>query len=89
MAHDLIWAGGLCAGCDICAQGPVVLMALASCTTGEGSAATVQQEEAKPWEDDGTLPTDAGGMMPFYFTDAHEEPNNPGTLHLFGKVHGW
>lgn len=39
--------------------------------------------------DDGSLPTDAEGLMPFFFMDAHEEANTPGTLHLFGKASLW
>ena len=36
--------------------------------------------------DDGTLPTDAAGNLPFYLIDAHEEQNMPGTVFLLGKV---
>ena len=36
--------------------------------------------------DDGTLPTDAAGNLPFYLIDAHEEQSMPGTIFLLGKV---
>ena len=55
-------------------------------TAHAGEAGAAAEEEAKPWVDDGSLPTDSNGTLPFYFFDAHEEPNAPGTLHFFGKV---
>ena len=48
---------------------------------GGGSAA-----EAKEWVDDGSLPVDGGGALPFFFLDAHEEAASPDRLFLFGKV---
>lgn len=44
------------------------------------------KEEEKVWVDDGTLPLGEGGVLPFYFMDAHEEPGAPDTVYLFGKV---
>ena len=44
-----------------------------------------QEEEAKEWVDDGSLPLE-DGKLPFFLLDAHEEPGTPGTLYLFGKV---
>ena len=45
------------------------------------------EDAAEPaWVDDGTLPTDAAGNLPFYLIDAHEEQNMPGTVFLLGKV---
>lgn len=35
-------------------------------------------EEEKPWVDDGTLPLDGEGNLPFYFLDAVEEPARTG-----------
>ena len=46
------------------------------------------KEEEPAWEDDGTLPVDASGSLPFFCVDAHEEHSTPGTLYLLGKVHG-
>eukprot|EP00803_Ostreobium_quekettii_P010532 evm.model.scf_244.12 EVM.evm.TU.scf_244.12 scf_244:99156-114216(+) len=43
-------------------------------------------KEEKPWVDDGTLPLDGEGNLPFYFLDAIEEPTRPGVVYLFGKV---
>jgi hypothetical protein len=43
-------------------------------------------EDAQPWEDDGSLPLDAEGSLPFYFIDAHEEASTSGTVYMFGKV---
>lgn len=65
------------------------------------STATVQQgqvecafvdedgSEAQPetaWKDDGSLPLDSQGQLPFFLLDAHEETSTPGLVHLFGKV---
>lgn len=44
------------------------------------------EEEAREWVDDGTLPVDKDGNMPFYFLDAHEGARLPETVYLFGKV---
>ena len=41
---------------------------------------------ATEWVDDGSLPVDGGGALPFFFLDAHEEPATPDRLFLFGKV---
>ena len=38
------------------------------------------------WVDDGSLPVDGEGTLPFYMLDAHEEYGAPGTVYLFGKV---
>ncbi len=46
----------------------------------------VKEEPAAEWVDDGSLPLDGEGNLPFYFLDAHEEPSQPGVVHLFGKV---
>ena len=42
-------------------------------------------EEAE-WKDDGSMPLNKEGGLPFYFLDAHEEANAPHTVYLFGKV---
>jgi hypothetical protein len=42
--------------------------------------------EEVEWEDDGSLPLEKDGGLPFYFLDAHEEPHVPHTVYLFGKV---
>ena len=49
-------------------------------------AGMVKEEAAADWVDDGSLPLDGDGLLPFYFLDAHEEPSQPGVVHLFGKV---
>ena len=36
--------------------------------------------------DDGSLPLDPDGQLPFFFLDAHEEPGVPGVVYVFGKV---
>ncbi|KAK9810187.1 hypothetical protein WJX72_006462 [[Myrmecia] bisecta] len=54
--------------------------------SGEVQEGMEEAAPEKPWEDDGTLPTDAEGSLPFFFIDAHEEPAAPGTVYLFGKV---
>ena len=41
---------------------------------------------ATKWVDDGSLPVDGSGALPFFFLDAHEEPATPDRLFLFGKV---
>ena len=41
---------------------------------------------ATEWVDDGSLPVDGGGALPFFFLDAHEEPATPDRLFLFGKA---
>ena len=38
------------------------------------------------WHDDGSLPLDGEGQLPFYLLDAHEELAQPGVVYLFGKV---
>eukprot|EP00884_Botryococcus_braunii_P011316 jgi/Botrbrau1/20185/Bobra.0173s0083.2 len=42
--------------------------------------------EAPAWVDDGSLPLDGDGKLPFYFMDAHEEASTPATIYMFGKV---
>lgn len=49
----------------------------------DGGAAAA---EAKEWVDDGSLPVDGGGALPFFFLDAHEEAATPDRLFLFGKA---
>ena len=44
---------------------------------------------AKEWADDGSLPVDGEGTLPFYMLDAHEEIGAPGTVYLFGKARHW
>ena len=45
---------------------------------------------AREWADDGSLPVDGQGTLPFYMLDAHEEIGVPGTVYLFGKArHGF
>lgn len=46
-------------------------------------ATDVPQQE---WQDDGSLPLDGEGQLPFYLVDAHEELAQPGVVFLFGKV---
>ncbi|KAK9841868.1 hypothetical protein WJX81_008187 [Elliptochloris bilobata] len=56
---------------------------------GEGAgeeAAGAAVADGKEWVDDGSLPVDGGGALPFFFLDAHEEPATPDRLFLFGKV---
>ncbi len=48
-----------------------------------GAEATAADRE---WVDDGSLPVDGEGNLPFFFLDAHEEPAQPDTVFLFGKV---
>ena len=51
---------------------------------GEAGAAPVS---ALPeWVDDGSLPVEGDGQLPFYLLDAHEEFAQPGVVFLFGKV---
>lgn len=38
------------------------------------------------WKDDGSLPLDGEGQLPFFLVDAHEESARPGDVFLFGKV---
>lgn len=38
------------------------------------------------WTDDGSLPLDSQGQLPFFLLDAHEEAATPGLVYLFGKV---
>lgn len=45
------------------------------------------EEEGKEWVDDGSLPLDKDGNLPFYFLDAHEDARLAQTVYLFGKVH--
>ena len=45
-----------------------------------------EAEAEVEWKDDGSLPLDGQGQLPFYLVDAHEEHSNPGCLYLFGKV---
>ena len=69
-----------------------------TCSSGQGLQACMlqhaesgglsegkQEEEAKEWVDDGSLPLE-DGKLPFFLLDAHEELGTPGTLYLFGKV---
>ncbi len=49
----------------------------------------VDGSEAQPetaWKDDGSLPLDSQGQLPFFLLDAHEEASTPGLVYLFGKV---
>lgn len=50
----------------------------------DGKGAEMQAEQE--WKDDGSLPLDSQGQLPFYLIDVHEEHSNPGCLYLFGKV---
>ena len=50
----------------------------------DGKDAEAQAEQE--WKDDGSLPLDSQGQLPFYLIDVHEEHSNPGCLYLFGKV---
>ena len=54
------------------------------CADEDGKAAEAEAEVE--WKDDGSLPLDGQGQLPFYLVDAHEEHSNPGSLYLFGKV---
>ena len=45
------------------------------------------KEQEPDWVDDGTLPVDSAGSLPFFCIDAHEEHSTPGTLYFLGKVH--
>ena len=47
---------------------------------------TTTPSSTMEWMDDGTLATNADGQLPFFFLDAYEEMNQPGTAFLFGKV---
>ena len=38
------------------------------------------------WTDDGSLPLDSQGQLPFFLLDAHDEIATPGLVYLFGKV---
>lgn len=38
------------------------------------------------WTDDGSLPLNSQGQLPFFLLDAHEETATPGLVYLFGKV---
>ena len=44
------------------------------------------QEMEEQFVDDGSLPLDENGALPFYFLDAHEEHSSPDLVYLFGKV---
>ena len=44
------------------------------------------QEMEEEFVDDGSLPLDENGALPFYFLDAHEEHSTPDLVYLFGKV---
>lgn len=35
---------------------------------------------------DASLPLDASGHLPFFFVDAYENPDAPGSVYLFGKI---
>lgn len=50
----------------------------------DASGAEAQPEAV--WTDDGSLPLDSQGQLPFFLLDAHEEIATPGTVYLFGKV---
>lgn len=58
----------------------------AAASKGMLDTATTSGALGEPWENDGTLPVDTDGALPFYFVDAHEEHGQPGTVFLFGKV---
>ena len=51
-----------------------------------GGADTPGPAAEQEWKDDGSLPVDGEGVLPFYLIDAHEEPAQPGAVFLFGKV---
>ncbi|KAL3140237.1 hypothetical protein ABBQ38_004511 [Trebouxia sp. C0009 RCD-2024] len=50
----------------------------------DASGAEAQIEAV--WTDDGSLPLDSQGQLPFFLLDAHEETATPGLVYLFGKV---
>lgn len=52
---------------------------------GAGADADAAPAPAE-WVDDGSLPLDGEGQLPFYILDAHEELAQPGVVYLFGKV---
>lgn len=66
-------------------------MALLQCSWRivEFAFADEDGSEAQPetaWKDDGSLPLDSQGQLPFFLLDAHEEASTPGLVYLFGKV---
>ena len=52
----------------------------------EEDLATITQDAAPVTFNGVELPKDADGSIPFFFMDAHEERESPGTLFLFGRV---
>lgn len=56
---------------------------------GDAAAGDSAAADAAPlaeWQDDGSLPLDSEGQLPFFLIDAHEELAQPGVVFLFGKV---
>ncbi len=54
------------------------------CPYADEDGSEAQPETA--WKDDGSLPLDSQGQLPFFLLDAHEEASTPGLVYLFGKV---
>ena len=54
------------------------------CAFADEDGSEAQPETA--WKDDGSLPLDGQGQLPFFLLDAHEEASTPGLVYLFGKV---
>jgi len=54
------------------------------CAYADEDSSEAQPETA--WKDDGSLPLDSQGQLPFFLLDAHEEASTPGLVYLFGKV---
>jgi hypothetical protein len=50
------------------------------------TGAEVAPSPLPEWKDDGSLPLDGEGQLPFFLVDAHEESARPGDVFLFGKV---
>ncbi|KAI3432425.1 hypothetical protein D9Q98_003979 [Chlorella vulgaris] len=53
---------------------------------GAAEGAEVAPSPLPEWKDDGSLPLDGEGQLPFFLVDAHEESARPGDVFLFGKV---
>lgn len=65
-------------------EGAAVSPVVASKTPGEDLSPMVSPQV--PGTPPGPLQLDSEGNLPFFFLDAYENPDQPGTVYLFGKV---
>ena len=85
LSHSAVLAATLTPGQQYCCCSSGYSPAGCSGPADEDASGAEAQVEAV-WTDDGSLPLDTQGQLPFFLLDGHEEAATPGLVYLFGKV---